>query len=128
MNSDVRYIDSEILAAKAQVAQREKCLIDILTEILKKSLKDENLVGKLKGLDVLKSLIIFGSVYRFIGPVVVTPVATWLGNMLTGANKKTAPVKEPQAAKIADNGKDFLFSTAMTGSYEAAKAKFLKNQ
>ena len=38
MNSDVRYIDSEILAAKAQIAQREKCLIDILTETLKKSL------------------------------------------------------------------------------------------
>ena len=38
MNSDVRYIDSEILAAKAQIAQREKCLIDILTDTLKKSL------------------------------------------------------------------------------------------
>ena len=38
MNSDVRYIDSEILEAKAQIAQREKCLIDILTETLKKSL------------------------------------------------------------------------------------------
>lgn len=99
-----------------------------LIHYVEKSLKDENLVGKLKGLDVLKSLIIFGSVYRFIGPVAVTPVATWLGNMLTGANKKAAPVQEPQAAKTTDNGKDFLFSTAMTGSYEAAKAKFLKNQ
>ena len=38
MNSDVRYIDPEILEAKAQIVQREKCLIDILTEILKKSL------------------------------------------------------------------------------------------
>ena len=31
MNSAVRYIDSEILEAKAQIAQREKRLIDILT-------------------------------------------------------------------------------------------------
>ena len=38
MNSAVRYIDSEILEAKAQIAQREKCLIDILTETLKKAL------------------------------------------------------------------------------------------
>ena len=38
MNSDMRYIDSEILAAKAQIAQRKKCLIDILIETLKKSL------------------------------------------------------------------------------------------
>lgn len=99
-----------------------------LIHYVEKRLKNENLAGKLKGLDVLKSLIIFGSVYRFFGPVAVTPVATWLGNLLTGANKKAAPVQEPQAAKTADNGKDFLFSTAMTGSYEAAKAKFLKNQ
>lgn len=38
MNSAVRYIDSEILEAKAQIAQREKRLIDILTETLKKAL------------------------------------------------------------------------------------------
>lgn len=38
MNSAVRYIDSEILEAKAQIAQHEKHLIDILTETLKKSL------------------------------------------------------------------------------------------
>lgn len=38
MNSAVRYIDSEILDAKAQITQRKKCLIDILTETLKKAL------------------------------------------------------------------------------------------
>lgn len=38
MNSDVRYIDPEILEAKVQIAQREKRLIDILTETLKKAL------------------------------------------------------------------------------------------
>ena len=38
MNSAARYIDSEILEAKAQIAQREKRLIDILTETLKKAL------------------------------------------------------------------------------------------
>lgn len=41
MNSDVRYIDPEILAAKAQITQREKCLIDIITETLKKIIKSQ---------------------------------------------------------------------------------------
>ena len=38
MNSAVRYIDSEILEAKARIAQRKKYLIDTLTETLKKAL------------------------------------------------------------------------------------------
>ena len=59
-----------------------------LVHYLEEGVKNGDLAKKLKGLDVLKSLIIFGSVYRFFGPVAVTPVATWIGNMITGANKK----------------------------------------
>lgn len=65
-----------------------------LMHYVDKGLKDADLAGKLKGLDVLKSLIIFGSVYRFLGPVAVTPVANWIGDKLFGGsdkNKKAAP-------------------------------------
>ena len=86
-----------------------------LIHYVEKELKNGNLAGKLKGLDVLKSLIIFGSVYRFFGPVAVTPIATWLGNMLTGANKKinmqkqdiNPQVKSTQEIKDNDNSKYF---------------------
>lgn len=67
-----------------------------LIHYVEEGLKNENLAGKLKGLDVLKSLIIFGSVYRFFGPVAVTPVATWIGNHLTGVTKEA---QEKQEAK-----------------------------
>ena len=36
---------------------------------------------------VLKKLAVFGTVYRFLGPVAVTPVANWIGNKLA-ANQK----------------------------------------
>lgn len=82
-----------------------------LIHYVEKGLKNEKLAGKLKGLDVLKSLIIFGSVYRFFGPVAVTPVATWLGNLLTGANKKANAQKqnanpEVQTAQEVKNNND----------------------
>lgn len=80
-----------------------------LVHYVEKSLKNDNLAGKLKGLDVLKSLIIFGSVYRFFGPVAVTPVATWIGNHLTGASKKAKEQKQevkPEANVAGPQPKD----------------------
>ena len=71
-----------------------------LIHFVEEGLKNENLAGKLKGLDVLKSLIIFGSVYRFFGPVAVTPVATWIGNQLTGATKKAQEQKQDTKSEL----------------------------
>lgn len=39
--------------------------------------KNPALQYKLGGLDILKSLAVFGTVYRFISPVAVTPIANW---------------------------------------------------
>ena len=41
---------------------------------------------------VLKKLAVFGTVYRFIGPVAVTPFANMIGNKLAEAkaNRKEA--------------------------------------
>jgi len=83
-----------------------------LIHYVEKSLKNDNLAGKLKGLDVLKSLIIFGSVYRFFGPVAVTPIATWLGNQLTGATKKAQEQNQkakPEPAAAEQQPKDEKF-------------------
>lgn len=71
-----------------------------LVHYLEEGIGNFDLAKKLKGLDVLKSLLIFGSVYRFFGPVAVTPVATWLGNMITGANKKQAQKAEKTEASV----------------------------
>ncbi len=81
-----------------------------LMHYVDKGLKDADLAGKLKGLDVLKSLIIFGSVYRFLGPVAVTPVANWIGDKLfgnTGKDKQAEAVKAQNQQKAeTDNQAD----------------------
>jgi len=100
-----------------------------LIHYVEEGLKNENLAGKLKGLDVLKSLIIFGSVYRFFGPVAVTPVATWLGNHLTGASKKAKDQKQeikPEQAKAEKSEEEK--STAYNIFKRPDIAKFLGNE
>lgn len=59
-----------------------------LMHYIEKGLKNKELTGKLKGLNALKSLLVFGTVYRFIGPVAVTPVANWIGNIFFSGNTK----------------------------------------
>lgn len=70
-----------------------------LLHYVEKGLKNDNLTGKLKGLDALKSLIVFGTVYRFIGPVAVTPFANMIGNKLFYAEGKNAK-EQPQTASL----------------------------
>ena len=116
----VEQLEKELEAHRAKIKKiyMEKHPDDIelkkfkkpnLIHYVEKSLKNDNLAGKLKGLDVLKSLIIFGSVYRFFGPVAVTPVATWIGNHLTGASPKAKEQKneaKPQQTQNEQQPKD----------------------
>lgn len=53
--------------------------------------------SKIRGMGVCKKLFVFGTVYRFIAPVAVTPIASWLGEKLVAGKKKAA------AAKTQDN-------------------------
>lgn len=46
------------------------------------NLPNTGLESRLRGMGVLKKLIIFGSIYRFIVPVAVTPFANKIGNKL----------------------------------------------
>ncbi|MBD5401759.1 hypothetical protein HDR58_03000 [bacterium] len=41
---------------------------------------DPKLAKKIIGMGVLKKLLVFGTVYRFLAPVAVTPLATWISN------------------------------------------------
>ena len=55
--------------------------------------------SKIKGMGVCKKLFVFGTVYRFIAPVAVTPIASWLGEKLVAGKKKAAA--KPQDNKPA---------------------------
>lgn len=49
---------------------------------------DTMLETKLRGMSVLKKLIIFGTVYRFLAPVLVTPFANIIGDKLVSHKNK----------------------------------------
>ncbi|MBQ8460615.1 hypothetical protein IJ541_11030 [bacterium] len=51
---------------------------------------NEPLEIKLKGMGVLKKLIIFGTVYRFLSPVLITPFANMIGNKLAESKNSKA--------------------------------------
>lgn len=59
-----------------------------------------NLGKELKGLNIFKSLLIFTSVFRFIGPVAVTPVASWIADKFIHQSKGE---KQTAATDKADN-------------------------
>ncbi len=105
LNNFDKYLN-DLIEKKSTELELTKFKDPGLVHFAENGLKNSSLAGKIKGLDVLKSLIIFGSVYRFFGPVAVTPVATWLGNKLTGTNKKTTPLQEQKAQEAIDTGKE----------------------
>ncbi len=51
---------------------------------------DENLARKIRGMGILRSLLVFGTIYRFISPVAVTPLATWISNKFINKEDNTA--------------------------------------
>lgn len=95
-----------------------------LLHYLEKGLKNETLTGKLKGLDALKSLIVFGTVYRFIGPVAVTPFANMIGNRLFYSakqeNKQKAETKnEIKQEPVNQGGSQFIANKAKLDNFMA---------
>ena len=69
---------------------------------------------RLKGMGVLKKLLVFGTVYRFIAPVAVTPMATWIGNKFVHKNNKNE-------AKTADQPKNVQEQTTQQNKTEQLK-------
>ncbi len=55
--------------------------------------------SKIRGMGVCKKLFVFGTVYRFIAPVAVTPIASWLGEKLMAKKKGTDKAQNDTPAK-----------------------------
>ena len=58
-------------------------------KVLKKSFGD-----KLKGFNALTSLITFTLIYRYLTPVLITPVANWIGRKINGEDAPKEQVKK----------------------------------
>jgi hypothetical protein len=59
-------------------------------DYIEERMPDDKLEGHIKGMGILKKLIVFGTIYRFVSPVLVTPIATWIGNNLCNKKKPEA--------------------------------------
>lgn len=53
----------------------------------------------MKGFDIAKGLLIFSVMYRYVAPVVVTPLASKIGNYIFGKDEKKA-AKQPEQATV----------------------------
>ena len=84
-NAEFKYCGlKEQQIALGQISKEE-------AKVLKETFGD-----KLKGFNALTSLITFTLIYRYLTPVLITPVANWIGRKLNGED-------ENEQQKIADN-------------------------
>lgn len=74
---------------------------------VEENIPNTSLEKRLRGMGVLKKLVVFGTVYRFIAPVAVTPLATWVSNKFIHKKDKTVNTKASvnQPSKASDNNK-----------------------
>lgn len=80
--------------AAGKLAKKAKFKPTLVVDYVAQTTKDSELKKRLTGMGILKKLVVFGTVYRFLAPVAVTPLATMLGNKLVHSKNK---------AKQADN-------------------------
>ncbi|MBD8963508.1 MAG: hypothetical protein V8S20_05795 [Candidatus Gastranaerophilaceae bacterium] len=80
-----------------RLAEDAKFKATSVLDYIAQTTQDKGLESRLRGMGVLKKLVVFGTVYRFLAPVAVTPFATMIGNKLVHAKNN---------AKQADNNQN----------------------
>jgi hypothetical protein len=70
---------------------------------LEEYMPDNKLEGYIKGMGILKKLLVFGTIYRFVSPVAVTPIANWIGSKLTNSKETKTATANKQENNIAQD-------------------------
>ncbi len=106
-------LKAEFLADAANAGKKFKPAI--VGQYVSKVVRNPALSYKLGGLDILKSLAVFGTVYRFLSPVAVTPIANWASDTFLHSAKKesknaanaettsfssSVPIEKPEISKF----------------------------
>ncbi len=81
-----------------EIPKKQRPRLTTTLKYVEDHLENSALESKLRGMGVLKKLIIFGTVYRFIVPVAVTPFANKLGEKLAQRNKTEQPQEVKKSA------------------------------
>ncbi len=75
--------------ATGKLAEDAKFKATSVLDFVANTTQDKGLESRLRGMGVLKKLVVFGTVYRFLAPVAVTPFATMIGNKLVHSKNKS---------------------------------------
>lgn len=92
-NDIIKKAEEEFKMPWKKIPKKQKPKLMTTLKYVEDNLPNTSLESKLKGMGVLKKLIVFGTVYRFLAPVAVTPFATMIGNKLASGNKKQDDVQ-----------------------------------
>lgn len=83
-----------------KLSKRQKPkLIDTL-KYIEDNVPNTGIESKIRGMGVLKKLLVFGTVYRFISPVAVTPFASMISNKFFAKSKKSADQDKTQDKNV----------------------------
>lgn len=72
-----------------KIPKKQRPKLTTALQYIEENLSNASLESKIRGMGVLKKLIVFGTVYRFLSPVLVTPIATKIGNMIAAKKQDT---------------------------------------
>ena len=105
-NKEILKNNEEIIKAnKDKVSKKDLKLLLDDTEMVKEFVKTRNnfksmlpkqkkaLLNQIEGMGLLKTMIVFGAVYRYLVPVLVTPIANKLGEKYLKHKQETQPQK-----------------------------------
>ena len=95
-NKEIRKFNKT--ASKDAKKDMLKVMDYVKKEINPDSIKLEKLNTRLKGMDVAKKLFIFATVYRYIAPILVTPLANRIGDRYLQYKKAKDAEQTKQAA------------------------------
>lgn len=115
------YTVSKLLSKFRKNAEYKYCGLKeqqiALGQISKEEAKElkKTFGDKLKGFNALTQLITFTLIYRYVTPVVITPIANWIGRKLNGEDKK-------DEQKVAENQQNNAQEIKMTEQKELKKA------
>lgn len=77
-----------------KIPKKQRPKLTTALQYIEDNLSNTGLESKIRGMGVLKKLVVFGTVYRFLSPVLVTPLATWISNKTAEAKQKPADAKK----------------------------------
>jgi hypothetical protein len=95
-NSIIAKAEQEQGVSFKKMPKEMKPKLYTVIDYIEEHMPDDKLEGHIKGMGILKKLIVFGTIYRFVSPVLVTPIATWIGNNLCNSKKAETKNTVPQ--------------------------------